>query len=268
MNKLTNIESRTPNEIVELNILIADDNPTNILLLEKELNNLSNILNIKINTDIFTNGKEISDYYMSLEPNNDIDCILMDISIPIMNGYKAGHIIRKHDPNIPIISISSDIIPEEYKYIFTKTIKKPITCCQLICIFMKLICHNQESIETYIDLKKVANLNSSNIEEILPILNKWKKHTSEKLEELHHLLDDVSNLTSNFGNISFIAHFIQGASYQIGCVKLCTLLKQLEESSKKTEKNKCRSLVGEIKECFNKTLIYINSVYRLKNEPL
>lgn len=267
MNEPNNIiVPNTSNEVAELNILIADNNAINVLLLQKNLDNVSDNLNIKINTDIFTNGKEISDYYVSLSPDNDIDCILMDISMPIMNGYRAGHIIRKRNPNIPIISISSGLVSQEYKYIFTEELKRPITSGQLGRVFLKLLCRNQESIETYINFEIVTNLNSSNIEDILPILKKWKKSTIEKIEELHHLLNNIDNLTNNFGSISFIAHFIQGASYQIGCVKLCTLLKQLEEMSKKKELNKCRILVDEIKECFNKTLIYINSAYHLKNE--
>jgi CheY-like chemotaxis protein len=270
MNESNNIiMSNKSNEIVELNILIADDNAINILLLQQHFDNISDNLNIKINTDIFTNGKEISDYYVSLGPDNDIDCIFMDISMPIMNGYRAGHIIHRHDPNIPIISISSNVISHEYKYIFTEMLERPVTSGQLKSIFLKLICNNnQESIETYINFGIVANLNSSNIKDILPILKKWKKITSEKIEELTYLLVNIDYLTSDFASISFIAHFIKGASYQIGCVKLCTLLKQLEDMSKNKKINECKILVDVIKECFNKTLIYINSAYNLKNDIL
>jgi two-component system cell cycle response regulator DivK len=35
------------------------------------------------------------------------DAILMDISLPILDGYNATRIIRKNSPNLPIIGLSA-----------------------------------------------------------------------------------------------------------------------------------------------------------------
>lgn len=43
------------------------------------------------------------------------DCILMDIQMPIMNGYEATELIRKMYPqaNIPIIALSANAFAED-----------------------------------------------------------------------------------------------------------------------------------------------------------
>lgn len=68
-----------------LRVLAADDNKTNRFVLEKMLGGLD--LDLKF----ATNGQEAVDQFESFEP----DIILMDISMPIMDGIKATEIIRK-----------------------------------------------------------------------------------------------------------------------------------------------------------------------------
>jgi len=57
-----------------------------------------------IEVDIAKNGKEaISKYNQS-----DYLLILMDIEMPIMNGYEATKIIRQNDKDIPIIALTAN----------------------------------------------------------------------------------------------------------------------------------------------------------------
>lgn len=44
-----------------------------------------------------------------------IDCVLMDIRMPIMNGYTATREIKKINPNIPIIALTAHAFSEEKK---------------------------------------------------------------------------------------------------------------------------------------------------------
>ncbi len=76
-------------------VLVAEDIESNFKLIRYYLTS----------TDIQVihaqNGKEAVDY---VKANKDVDLILMDIKMPVMDGYTAIKLIREIDPDIPIIA--------------------------------------------------------------------------------------------------------------------------------------------------------------------
>ena len=78
-------------------ILIVDDEPFNVDYLEQELEDMD--------YDIITasNGREALDKVTNEPP----DLILMDISLPVMDGYEATRQIRSTMKNTPIIGLSA-----------------------------------------------------------------------------------------------------------------------------------------------------------------
>ncbi|SEL42647.1 His Kinase A (phospho-acceptor) domain-containing protein [Aquimarina amphilecti] len=88
-------------------ILIAEDGETNFLFLKTILT--------KMNDYDFTiyrakNGQEA---VTICEENKSIDLVLMDIKMPIMNGYDATAYIKKMRPNLPIIAQTAYSIEED-----------------------------------------------------------------------------------------------------------------------------------------------------------
>lgn len=76
-------------------ILIAEDVESNYLYLNAVLS--------KINAQIYwaKNGQEAIEV---IRTEKDIDLILMDLQMPELNGYEATQIIKKEQPQIPIIA--------------------------------------------------------------------------------------------------------------------------------------------------------------------
>jgi CheY-like chemotaxis protein len=114
--------------------LIAEDDYIISSYLEEYLSELNfNILNA-------SNGKEAVDIF---EQNASIDFILMDIKMPVMNGYEALKIIRKTNKKIPIIAQTGLAMSDDRKKIlkagFDDYISKSVSGERLIAIISKYL---------------------------------------------------------------------------------------------------------------------------------
>jgi len=79
-------------------ILVAEDVATNFLLIKKALDKTGvNLIWVK-------NGLEALEYCKNHDP---IDLILMDIRMPVMDGFEAIRQIRGFLPDIPVIAQTS-----------------------------------------------------------------------------------------------------------------------------------------------------------------
>ena len=62
-------------------------------------------------TDTAVDGREA----VEKAAKNSYDLILMDIQMPIMNGYEATQEIRKSGNRVPIIAMTANAMPEDIK---------------------------------------------------------------------------------------------------------------------------------------------------------
>lgn len=100
-NAITSIENNT-NNISNKKVLLVDDNLINVMvgkqILEKE----------KLIVEEANNG------LMALNKckDNTFDLILMDIQMPVMDGYISSSEIRKFDTKTPILALSANVFVE------------------------------------------------------------------------------------------------------------------------------------------------------------
>ncbi|MFO7863987.1 MAG: response regulator, partial [Salinivirgaceae bacterium] len=85
-------------------ILVAEDDLNNYLFLEQLLR--------KTEAEIvhFENGSKVVDY---LRAENPADIVLMDIQMPVMNGYDATREIRTFNKTIPILAQTANAMVED-----------------------------------------------------------------------------------------------------------------------------------------------------------
>jgi signal transduction histidine kinase/ActR/RegA family two-component response regulator len=87
--------------LASLKMLIAEDNPVNVLLMKKLLSKW------QITPLIAGNGQEA----VEMAKNDDFDIILMDLQMPVMSGFDAAVEIRRlpdaRKANTPIIALSA-----------------------------------------------------------------------------------------------------------------------------------------------------------------
>jgi len=83
-------------------VLICEDNITNQFIAKSLLEQAGFLVTVA------NNGKEGFDYFA--KNISRIDIILMDLHMPIMNGFDASRLIREIDEKIPIILMTADAI--------------------------------------------------------------------------------------------------------------------------------------------------------------
>ena len=88
----------------EKTLLVAEDEKNNFAFIEETLRKTG------INIIWVINGKEALEAVVS---NPNIDLILMDIKMPIMDGYTATREIKKRFPDIPIIAQTAYAVSDE-----------------------------------------------------------------------------------------------------------------------------------------------------------
>ncbi|HEY4787341.1 MAG TPA: response regulator [Bacteroidales bacterium] len=125
-------------EYSEAEILIAEDNATNYFLL-KELVHQFGVKHIWAK-----NGLEVLDI---LETHKDISVILMDISMPQMDGITATRKIRGKRIDIPVIFqtayASEENIEECFKAGGNDFISKPLNKEKISLVLRKYLFKNQ-----------------------------------------------------------------------------------------------------------------------------
>jgi signal transduction histidine kinase/DNA-binding response OmpR family regulator len=83
-------------------VLVAEDNKTNQLIAKSLLEQVG------LEVLLAENGKVAVERYG--QNREKIDLILMDLHMPVMNGYEAALEIRKSSPGVPIVAMTADVI--------------------------------------------------------------------------------------------------------------------------------------------------------------
>lgn len=116
-----------PFDFREHTILIAEDIDFSFLYIEAVLRRTG----VKILWA--QNGKEAIEH---VKTNRSIDLILMDMHMPVMNGYDATEVITKLRPELPVIAQTAFVLPEDMKKCYaagcTGYLAKPIRKEQLM----------------------------------------------------------------------------------------------------------------------------------------
>ena len=85
----------------ELDVLVAEDNEVNQIVFSQILDELD------VAYEIVRNGQEAVDAFLAKSPR----MILMDVSMPIMNGHEAARAIRRHEGEgggrVPIVGVTA-----------------------------------------------------------------------------------------------------------------------------------------------------------------
>ncbi|MCB0317280.1 MAG: response regulator [Bdellovibrionales bacterium] len=120
-------------KIRPLKILAVDDNKISLLLIQKVLE--------KAGHTVFSapSGRDA----IKIFKENSVEIVLMDLQMPVMDGFQASQLIREIDPNIPIIAVTAFALLSDKKRIAESPldgyVSKPINSNMLFSEIRKVM---------------------------------------------------------------------------------------------------------------------------------
>lgn len=214
-------------------VLLVEDNKTNQMVIIGLLEGLD------LNIDIAENGKVAVDMFKS----NRYELILMDLQMPIMDGYEATALIREIDKEIPIIALTANAMQEDIQKTLAcgmnDHLSKPVDIEKLYATIVKYMGPKKTVLETNNKLLNTSThtvlSNLVNIDTSIGLNNMSgnSKHYLKVLASFYHDYKEVHLETLNDEELQRLIHTVKGLSFTIGAMRLHELAKEIEISQEK-----------------------------------
>ncbi len=210
-------------------ILLVDDIKNNRELVEQNFKDSD----VKVITA--HNGKIATE----IAEVENIDLILMDIRMPVMDGYQAAQIIKGFKPTLPIIALTASVMEDEFERVksghFNGYLRKPILRKNLFEELSKYLKYVEEEqkieIQQEISLHEKALANLNIIKELLngeifALYEKVKK--SNNMNDSKHFATKILELSSDY-EIDHLKDYAEALIVSIEIFDIMGMKKLIEE---------------------------------------
>ncbi|WP_227687047.1 PAS domain S-box protein [Spirosoma arboris] len=244
-------------------VLLVEDNKVNQLLAKTFVTKL--VPNAQVIEAV--NGQEAVDMYVQHQP----DLILMDIQMPVMNGYEATQRIRELEQgrHIPIIALTAGTVKGEREKCLAAGmddfITKPIVEKSMVSLFQKWL--ETQSVET----QTIANSDEPDAHFDAQVL---KMIAGQDLDFLEKLMEAAEGeLTSslsvllqlaanrNLDGLKSAGHKLNGTALSAGMPSLAKLAYKLEHLDR-FDSNIVRELLDQTQSEINYVISLMNDVLK------
>jgi len=245
----------------ECRALVVDDGPENRELLSVVLGDLG--------IDIVTaeNGKEGLDEVIA----NDFDVVLMDIQMPVMDGYEAVAAMRKQGVKLPVIALTANAMKGyEQRVIkagFSHYMTKPINLDELTALLADLLGGTYTVIDS--EPAPVAKISAKTIDAVAlraevstsmgdgPVYStmaqqnpKFEAIAKQFVVRLETQLQEMQAChdRGDFAELANHAHWLKGSGGTVGFVEFANPVKELEVAAKQHDADKSQNMLDVIKD--------------------
>lgn len=177
-----------------IKIAIVEDENEMSSDLKKHIEMFFNQHDKKIVIDIFDNAMKFLDKYKS-----KYDLVFMDINLPYMDGIEASEKLRKKDPTVIIVFVTSlaQYAIEGYKVHAFDYVLKPVNYYNFVLTLERILPHlkdNDKSIVIYTNKTSFKKILIERIKYIEIINHKLVFHTLDGDYETHGALNDYVDM--------------------------------------------------------------------------
>jgi two-component system sensor histidine kinase EvgS len=209
-------EKSRPNSYISFlpaTILIVDDIADNRDLL------LANFAETNLKTELAENGLQA----VKLAKAQPFDLILMDIRMPVMNGYEAAREIKLFS-DVPIVALTASVMTDEFERLksenFSGYLRKPVLKVDLTRELCKFLPFEEKANAD--DTVSKAQLLDSEREYLVPALDRLEKMTEQCF--------DISK-NNNISAIQIFADMVLEISHHYPISVIADYAKQLKHNA-------------------------------------
>jgi len=244
--------STTKNRLKGLKILAAEDNEMNQLVLQ-------DLLEHEGAQVTFAENGEIAIDILDKQTPAAFDLILMDVQMPIMDGYRTTETIREKGITTPIIGLTAHAFAEEKQRFMDAGmlahVSKPIEVEKLLQTILQFAkpqanattetenhkkdtttnmqsAHKLNSEEVLIDFAALDERFSGRQDFIYKILNKIHKSYEETIPKMLTAVNE-----KDIDSLKFLSHSIKGSSGNLMAMSVFELAKEAENSARENRED-------------------------------
>lgn len=251
-------------------LLLVEDNKTNQFIAKSILEQAGFLMSIA------SDGEEGYQFYAAHQ--NEIDLILMDLHMPVMDGYAASDMIRKISQDIPIVAMTADAITgvEEKcrEHGIRNYVSKPFEPDQLIETLIALLsgkkpnaqaapANGPEETETETTLVVDFDEGIKRIGGDKKIFRFVLQSFAEENSGVGALLEAAIQ-AKDYEQGEQIVHKTKSSAGSIGANRLHEISVELQRAFKENDERETAKLLLEFFDCLKRTLIVIHEF--IKNE--
>ncbi|MBD1395637.1 CHASE3 domain-containing protein [Pontibacter sp. JH31] len=215
-----------------LHVLVTEDNVLNQKLAIRVLSDMG------FSVEVASNGSEA---VQLLQAGQRFDIILMDIQMPVMDGYEATRVIREElKIDIPIMAMTAHAMSGEKErciaYGMNDYLSKPFKARELQSKIYLLLGTDALSPEaefstaaatpTVYDLSYLSNMAGGNIGFMKEMVGLFLTHTPLELKKLEQAV-----MQAQLTQVSEVAHKLKSSVAMMGIERMVYLLKELESQA-------------------------------------
>lgn len=223
-------------DLTSSKILLVEDSEINQLIM-KELLEAKGVC-----VSCAVNGQEAVDMAVA----EDYDLILMDIHMPVLDGYEATREIRKLRGNkIPIVALTANAMVDDIQKCkaagMNDHISKPVDNKLLLTTLSKWIAKDDK---VFNSLSAYENVGGNKV-----LLEELYLQFFEKFSTAHESMLSAL-IENNLEEVKSISHTVKGVSGNLGATSLSTIAGKIERAAKSTDYDQLHSLVLDFKNSF------------------
>lgn len=252
-----------------LKILLAEDNPVNQKVTVKQLELLG------YQVDVANHGEEA----LQLWKKNAYDIILMDCQMPILDGYETTRQIRRlesSDRHTITIAMTAHAMKEDREKCLASGmddyLSKPVCPEQLQAILCKWgdraidstapepvqsLCFRgseRQSEELPLDMERLERISEGDAAFRQELLETF-------IEEMQLHMDKLKIVSAeDFATLEHEAHYIKGASGNLGASKICSVAAILERESKQRKVENTSALLSQLTDAYQTFVSFVDRV--------